>query len=199
PVGGPSSDQDESHRHETRQGCGDERRPPELEEEHSGDVAADAVEDVVAEGYVPGVAAEDVPARSQSDPHECDRRQLQHVVVRAQEPGGGQRQGEEHDGTQHPPSARAGNSLFGGGGGGLVDSADVGHHALAFLPNRPSGLTISIKNRAPKNVIGAHTAPMWVLTNEEITAKPRAPTTAPLRLPMPPRTTSERRMAIHCQ
>src|SRR5690606_24403596 len=124
----------------------------------------------------------------------------EHVVVRAQEPGERQGDGDEQDGRQHPPPAGAGGSLLrAGGGGGFVDSADVGHHALAFLPNRPSGLIINIRNRAPKNVIGAHTAPTWVLMKEEITAKPRAPTTAPLRLPIPPRTTRANRMAIHCQ
>jgi hypothetical protein len=57
----------------------------------------------------------------------------------------------------------------------------------------------SIRNSAPKNVIGDQVGPNWSLTNAAATARNRAPMIAPLRLPRPPRTISESRMAIHRQ
>ena len=67
---------------------------PKIGEDHAGDIAADAEEDVVAERDVAGVAAEDVPARRHRHVHHHVEQHVQEVVVAAGELQ--RRHGEEH-------------------------------------------------------------------------------------------------------
>src|SRR5262249_10300892 len=138
--------------------------------QEGGDVRAGAKEGGTAEGILPAIAAEHVPAL----PHQCDQQchdeKIEHDVG-----GGEQRHGREQGDDQHdvrdrrPPHARS--------------------------PNRPRGRKSSTRMNMTKMPICPSHSPTY--TPQRLTTTPmnRPPRSAPVTEPMPPSTTMVKAMS----
>ena len=118
-------DPDEDRRGDGDHGAGEDAQPgreARLEDQQDGDVGADAEERLVAEGRLPGIAADDVPGQAHGGPQQHER---QDAVVIALAQREGEKAAGHDDQRDGQPAAQAPRR---------------GHHTeRSRRPNRPWG------------------------------------------------------------
>ena len=193
-----TDDEADRHRDQPGEREGDERRDAEIGEEDRRRIAADREEDVVAERDVAGIAADDVPARGDGDVHVDEEQHVQPVVHAADREL--QRAGRPQRREQQARDQRAAC----GCGAGFATAKSGQRRRVAISELRPlaeQALRPDQQDHEQREIEG-HRRPgraELALTKAAITESASAPISAPSRLPMPPSTTSDRRIATHSQ
>src|SRR5476649_1456017 len=132
-------------------------------------IGTDREEAGMAERHLAGIAAQQIPARREQRPDQRLDRDVQHEGMRPDERRGKAGRGQGCDRKHARPPA----------------NPPANHDG--FFPNRPFGRTSRTRIIVPKAMAFCHSEGMTITDSASTVAMMMLATSAPIRLPMPPR------------